>query len=137
MNTYVCDIDLIGSETERPFARVYAVGETPDEALAAARLRLDEGEALRETATPLQEILEEVLRRPEDFTIDWKHEGRYGPVTLTDATKLPDVEPNEQGARVYSVPFGSDPEWSISLPWSTRAEAKRLAKYLGLTLGES
>lgn len=137
MLTYVCDIDVKGSEMERPYARVYAVGATPDEALAAARQNLRADETLREQATPLQTILEDVLSRPDDFTISWKDEGRYGPVVLTDETKLPDVEPNERGARVYGVPFGSDPEWNISLPWSTRAEAARLAKYLGLTLEES
>lgn len=132
--TYIADLDLKGREMERPFLRVYVEGQDDAEALAAANLIADADEVVRRVV-PLQPILDDVRARPGDFDISWKHEGREGPVHLTDRTKLPEQAEGERS--VQFVPFGSQPEWDIPLPWSTRAEAKRLASYLGLSLATS
>jgi hypothetical protein len=131
MNTYIANIDIVGSEMERPFMRQYVNAATPDRAKVEAARYIDEGEAVR-SVEPLQPILDRVRASIVEggrWSIDWKHEGSAGPVTLTDLDAAP--------SGVTMIPFGSDPDWSISLPWSSRSEAKRLAKYLGLTLGDS
>ena len=131
MTTYIADIDLVGSEMERPFMRVYVNADDDAAARVEGQKVLDTGEVLRDVHR-LQPILDDVSSRPSDWSISWKDEGREGPVVLTDKTKLPPAR--EDGAVVVGIPFGSAPEWEVMLPWMSRAEARRLARYLGLTL---
>lgn len=122
--TFIAEFDLKGHEMERPFLRAYVEGEDEAQALAAAERIASADESVRRVV-PLQPILDDIRSRPDDFSLSWKSEGRQGPVTLTDRAKVPE-------GQVQAIPFGSDPEWLVALPWSTRAEARRLAKYLGV-----
>lgn len=134
MTTYIADIDQIGSVMERPFMRVYVEGENEQEARAAGERILAEGESLR-GVEPLQPILEAYRAKIAEgrrVGISWKHEGSEGPVWICDLDAAP--PPGE----VVGRPFGAaDADYETTLPWMRRAEAKRLAKYLGLTLEES
>lgn len=140
MTTFIASLDLKGSEMERPFMKVYCDGDTPEQALADASRRAEKSEVVR-SVEPLQPILETIVERiaaGHRYTIGWKDEGRYGPVSITDLDAFEaENPPRADGARVVGVPFGSDPSWVTTLPWSTRAEAARLAKYLGLRLEDS
>lgn len=131
MTSYIADIDLIGSEMERPFLRVYVEGDSETDALAAAERAIDTGEKVR-GVRELQPILDryaEKIAAGGRVGISWKDEGSEGPVWLCDLDAAP-----ERAAR----PFGADDaDYETTLPWMPRADAKRLAEYLGLTLGES
>lgn len=136
MTTYIADIDLVGSEMERPFMRVYVEGDDEQAALAAAERAIEAGEKVR-GVRPLQPILDGYAAKIAEghrVAISWKHEGSEGPVWLTD---LDDPTAPTPGVASFR-PFGADDEaYVTSLPWMRRAEAKRLAKYLGLPLEES
>lgn len=130
MGVYIADIDKVGSEMERPFWREYVNGEDEQEAREAAeRLVADTPDEVVRGVRPLQPILDRILAGPGDYSISWKDEGRYGPVWITNH--------REAGDGPQAVPFGSEFPGVESLPWQTRAEARRLAKYLGLKLETS
>lgn len=139
--TFIANLDLKDSaQMERPYAKTYCAGDNPEEALSDAERRIDRDETVR-SVEPLQPILDGIIAgiaAGRRYSIGWKHEGRFGPVTITDVDAFEaENPPRADGARVVGVPFGSDPSWETSLPWSTRAEAARLAKYLGLRLEDS
>lgn len=139
--TWIAEIDLDGSEMERPFMRVYVEGATESDARAAGERALDKGETLRRVQ-PLQPILEAIregIAEGKRYSIAWKHEGRSGPVVVSDLDAMDEqFPPLEDGTpRLIGVPFGSELKFETSLPWTTKAEARRLAKYLGLKLEES
>lgn len=129
MAVFIADIDLKDRKMERPFDRRFVEADTEDEArVVAAEKVVDHDEELR-GVRPLQPILDRVLAAPGGYSISWKDEGEYGPVFLTDLSK--------QTEGTTSVPFGSEFPGVETLPWQTHAEARRLARYLGLTLEES
>lgn len=133
MTTFLANIDLKGSEMERPFMRGFVEADDAEQAALLAAAQIDATEVVRDVE-PLQPILDRVtvgLAAGRAYGISWKSEsGNLGPVTITDVDAAP-----ADGVAV-GIPFGSDPDWLICLPWMKRAEARRLAKYLGLTLEE-
>lgn len=136
--TYIADVDLVGSETQRPFMRLFVSADDEATALARARDLIEDGEAVRDRVVALQSILDEVKAGIADgrrYGIDFKYEsGPEGPVWITDLDAMDEAS---AGARVVATPFGVEPSWSTALPWMRRSAAKRLANYLGLPLGES
>ncbi len=141
--TWIAEIDSPGHEMERPFMRAYVEGATEDEALAAANRLVEaygDGDVVRRVVEfqPILEAVIEGIASGKVYTIDWKHEGSEGPVVICDVAAFEAEFPaNENGVHIGAVPFGTEAKSDIVLPWMRRADAKRLAKYLGLTLGES
>lgn len=145
--TFVVGIFRGESEREKryPYMLCYAKAASgPEALLAATAAGLDEGDVAA-NAKPLQAILDRIIRRMEDgatYAISWKHEGTYGPVWITDMDAMrAEAEKRdairEDGTIVLGVPFGEVPAYETQLPWMKKADARRLAKYLGLELGDS
>lgn len=138
--TWIAEIDSVGHEMERPYMRVYVTAPDEATALATAERIADADEKIRRVI-PFQPIIDAVIegiRNGKRYSISWKHEGTEGPVVITDVDAMEaEFPPNENGVRILSMPFGTEPACDTVLPWMRRSEAKRLAKYLGLTLDES
>lgn len=142
---YIVRIDLDG----KPFMRQYANAASEAEALAATQEHCD-GDEVAAEAVLLQPILDAIIERVGQgvkYAVSFKHEDEdeedraFGPVWITDMDALR-AEAEKQGAVredgtvVLAVPFGHVPDYETPLPWMAKPDARRLAKYLGVTFGE-
>lgn len=135
---------------DSPFLRRFVEATSETAALALAQESCDEGESPAK-AEALQPILETIIEKREagaNFSVGFKHEDEgddyvpVGPVFITDLDAMR-AEAERQGAIredgsiVLAVPFGTTPAYETPLPWMSKADAARLADYVGIPLSES